>query len=153
VNTVNTSSGTNLSYIWDFGDTFTTNLETPSRTYSASGTFTIILIVTDDCAQTDTFTQNVSITVGIATINSDFSVSVYPNPNDGEFILSYELSKPGNVNVLLMNMLGVKVHETNAFEIAGQHVHKINLTRIPKGVYILQLRNDDLVVVKNIAVK
>ncbi|MEM7036398.1 MAG: PKD domain-containing protein, partial [Bacteroidota bacterium] len=56
VNFNNTSSGgaAPLAYAWDFGDGNTSNAQNPSHTYTASGSFTVTLIATDQngCADT-----------------------------------------------------------------------------------------------------
>ena len=56
--------GTIVSYDWDFGDAATGSGETPSHTYAAADTYTVILTVTDDDGATDTDTQDVTVTSG-----------------------------------------------------------------------------------------
>lgn len=45
------SSGDNLSYLWDFGDSTTSTQANPSHTYSRSKTFNVTLTVTGDGGQ------------------------------------------------------------------------------------------------------
>jgi PKD repeat protein len=54
--------GTIESWDWDFGDTNTGTGETASHTYAWSGTYPVILTVTDDGGETGTATQDVSVT-------------------------------------------------------------------------------------------
>jgi PKD repeat protein len=61
----NTSTGTNLTYAWDFGDgTTSTEEDPPSKSYPA-GSWTVTLVVTDDAALTSTATQTVTVTAPI----------------------------------------------------------------------------------------
>ena len=58
---------------WDFGDTIGTSaLETPSYTYPAAGTYTVVLTVTDTLLDEDTETKVDYITV-YATFDAEFS--------------------------------------------------------------------------------
>ncbi len=42
-----TSTGVDLSYLWDFGDGATSTMQEPTHTYTASGTYSVTLTVTD----------------------------------------------------------------------------------------------------------
>ncbi|MDD0857163.1 PKD domain-containing protein [Arthrobacter alpinus] len=53
--------GTLAAYAWDFGDSATSTSQNPAHTYSAPGTYTIILTVTDDRAGTNTKTASVVV--------------------------------------------------------------------------------------------
>jgi PKD repeat protein len=58
----NTStSGSGTTYVWDFGDGNTSSLSDPMHTYAAAGTYTVCLIVLDDCGA-DSTCQSVTIT-------------------------------------------------------------------------------------------
>ncbi len=43
----NTSTGTPTSYLWNFGDGFTSNLQNPTHAYTAPGTYTVTLTATN----------------------------------------------------------------------------------------------------------
>ncbi len=43
----NNSIGSNLSYVWSFGDGSTSNLVNPTHTYAATGTFTVLMTATN----------------------------------------------------------------------------------------------------------
>ncbi|HYV94158.1 MAG TPA: PKD domain-containing protein [Chitinophagales bacterium] len=72
------SSGA-TSWQWTFGDGNTSNLQNPSNTYSTAGTYTVCLIVSNDCAS-DTFCQDVTVecaqvTAGFSFLASSLTVS------------------------------------------------------------------------------
>ncbi|MEU7004783.1 collagenase [Nonomuraea sp. NPDC046570] len=56
------SDGTIASRAWDFGDGGTSTAANPSRTYAASGTYTVRLTVTDNGGKTGTTTKTVTVT-------------------------------------------------------------------------------------------
>lgn len=56
VNFINNSTGSNLTYKWDFGDGQNSTLAAPSHTYTSNGKYTVQLIVTDVSGCKDTLT-------------------------------------------------------------------------------------------------
>ncbi len=54
------SSGTITGWLWNFGDTQTSTLQNPSHNYTASGTYSVSLVVTSNNGCTDTVTQSVN---------------------------------------------------------------------------------------------
>jgi len=71
---INTSTGTSLTYAWDFGDGFTSTATNPVHVYTSSGTYTVRLIVTDATSCTDTLVRTAYInasTIQIGFIASD----------------------------------------------------------------------------------
>lgn len=85
--TSNSSSAN--TWNWNFGDGNTSNLQNPNHTYSASGTFSVSLVVTNSFGCIDTITQNnlisvlnnplpaifVSVTSGCHPLTTQFSTS------------------------------------------------------------------------------
>ena len=56
------SSGTNITYLWDFGDGTTSDEKTPSHTYSSVGSYQVVLTVTNSSgSDSDTTTATVKI--------------------------------------------------------------------------------------------
>ena len=56
--------GSVVDWSWDFGDSNTSDVQNPSHTYPADGTYTVALVVTDDDAATGTWMQEVTVTSG-----------------------------------------------------------------------------------------
>ena len=69
------SNGTIASRSWNFGDSTTSTATNPSKTYSAAGTYTVALTVTDNGGASNTV--NKSVTVG-----SSGGTQTYTNTTD-----------------------------------------------------------------------
>lgn len=61
---VSTSTGA-TQFLWDFGDGQTSTEASPVHTYSATGDFTIILTVKNDCGETVTVSHKIQVTTCI----------------------------------------------------------------------------------------
>jgi len=59
-NTSTISSGT-MTYLWKFGDNTTSTLTNPSHSYSAAGTYNIVLVVTSNNGCKDSVTKTVTV--------------------------------------------------------------------------------------------
>src|SRR3989344_7038801 len=92
-NFTNQSTG-GFTYSWNFGDASpANNTASPSHEYTANGTYTVTLTVTGPCG-TDTYTQVITITeVGIQDADLANTLSIYPNPNNGVFTVSFECAE------------------------------------------------------------
>jgi len=55
------TSGNPVSWLWNFGDNTTSNLQNPTHTYSSPGTYTVTLIVTSNAGCIDTVSINVDV--------------------------------------------------------------------------------------------
>ncbi|GLQ99484.1 hypothetical protein GCM10007863_39040 [Dyella mobilis] len=63
-NTSTDTGGTITSYAWNFGDGSTSTSASPSHTYTAAGTYTVSLEVTDSTGATNTKTGSVTVSSG-----------------------------------------------------------------------------------------
>ncbi|MCC6703023.1 MAG: S8 family serine peptidase [Fluviicola sp.] len=84
-----TSTSTDAaSWNWSFGDGVgTSTLENPTYTYLANGTYTVTLIVSNDCGA-DTITQSVTITGLGLTEDTPSWIQVYPVPAVNEIFVN-----------------------------------------------------------------
>jgi PKD repeat protein len=73
-NTSTTPTGTTITgWDWDFGDDEDSDEQNPKHTYSAGGTYTVSLTVTNSDAQTNTVTHDIEVSALIPTANFDYS--------------------------------------------------------------------------------
>jgi 1,4-alpha-glucan branching enzyme len=87
----------------------------------------------------------------ILTTNTDFRLSIYPNPVQQTATVKYELPKSGKVNVQLINIHGqVLVSKNMGFQLKGYQLFEMDRNSfagmpLMAGQYVLQVRVDNLV--------
>ncbi len=67
--------GSTLTYAWDFGDGNTSTRRRPSHTYSAAGSFTVTLTVTDDTALSGSDTAQATVAAAPTTTTTTTSTA------------------------------------------------------------------------------
>ena len=88
------------------------------------------------------FSINVGVTIGMDDMSVKNSLHIYPNPNDGRFIIS--LSNPFNESYTLdvRNALGQVVYQEPLSSNSGL-VKSIDLSSLDKGIYFLAVRGGE----------
>ena len=90
-------------------------------------------------------------TTGIETVQTEVSTIVYPNPNDGKFVIEINLDKTDNLNISLSNAIGKTVY-TNKISNSLAHIEQIDL-ELPSGLYFLVIENSQQKTVRKIIVR
>ena len=68
--------------------------------------------------------------------NELISYSIYPNPNNGQFVIEVEMLNDSEYEFVIYNILGAKLYE----DVAVSKVKKnVNITHLSEGVYILNI--------------
>lgn len=145
----NASIGSGLTYSWNFGDGNTSSLANPTHTYTANGTYNVVLIISNTCGA-DTVTKQVTITnVSVSENEISKMISVYPNPNNGEFLINFGSIQMNNAIVSVVDLNGKEFYSQN-FNLSGSL--RINLENLSTGFYYLRINNEKINVVKSISV-
>ncbi len=134
-----TFSGT--SYLWDFGDGNTSTQANPVHSYTANGTYTVTLTATNACGTSvHTETVVVSVSTGLEEENQLTSLTVMPNPNSGLFQLEVSGKPIDQLELQVLNVVGIKVFERTVDFSSGRVMTDIDLGVVPSGTYILAVR-------------
>ena len=125
-----------MAYAWDFGDGTTANTETTNHTYAANGTYTVTLLVTNECGQTGSVTTTVTVSnVGVSSVNGSISnVQVYPNPSNGLTVIDAKGAIIKSIE--MVDNLGriVMRHQPNNMKAV------INVNGLAQGIYTLRIQ-------------
>ncbi len=142
-----------VSYSWDFGDASgTNNTANPSHTYAANGTYTVTLTVTGPCG-TDVYTQVVVITqVGLQDYDLASTLSLFPNPNDGTFTLSFDFAKAKDVTVEVLDVTGRVVYSDIEKQVLGYN-KQIGLENAGSGMYLIRIMTTEGIVTEKMVIQ
>jgi PKD repeat protein len=92
------SDGTIASYAWAFGDNTTGVGASPSKTYSAAGTYTATLTVTDNRGESANATASVTVSAGGTPPPSNAPIARANGPYSGQVGVPLTLSSAGSTN-------------------------------------------------------
>ena len=79
---------------------------------------------------------------GLATAEEDGSVSILPNPNNGQFTFLFGVSTPTDITVELVNSLGQAVYNDTQRAFEGTYRREMDLSSMSNGVYYLKIKRD-----------
>lgn len=157
------------NYFWDFGDGTTSTLQYPTHTYAVNMPYYICLTVTDASGCTDTYCDSIntghgatpiSLTV-VAPISTGISgaevttstLENYPNPFNESTVINYSISKDANVELHVMDLLGNVISTIdNSRKQSGNYKATWNAADVASGMYLLQMKVDDQLIIKKIVV-
>jgi Ig-like domain CHU_C associated/Lysyl oxidase len=108
------------------------------------GPYTITYTYTDGngCVGTSTQDVNVQLGVGVADEAGNMTdVIVFPNPNNGTFTLSFELTGNHQVSFAVNTLTGQELYGRNLGDFTGMYREQISLD-LAKGIYVVDLNVD-----------
>ena len=154
INTSKTNMGVG-QYLWDFGDaTSTSATASPLHTYSASGTYYACLTmkVGTGCKDTACSTVAVTCVTGVfENANNAGSIENFPNPFSGSTTINYSIFESGNLEINVYNIVGEKVQVlAREKKSSGSYKMEWNAGGLPGGMYFLELKMNNALVVKKL---
>jgi len=135
------SSGTNISWFWDFGDGNTDSTQNPMHSYAISGNYTVCLTITDENNCTSQECETLLV-VGIDDIPFVNDFNILPNPFAASAKVSYTLDEYADTRVELLDALGKQVQLIHEGEQSpGQHELYLK-GDVPAGIYFISIEVD-----------
>ncbi len=140
------------TYLWSTDET------TQTIEISTDGVYEIIeymVTVTNEnaCSSTAGIVIEWVDCTSIDELSSNVSLSIFPNPNNGEFSLKLNALKDEIVSVTVVNELGAIVYTKEDISIREVLTLKINLQEKAAGIYSIVVRSDNGMINKKVVVK
>jgi len=106
-----------------------------------SGNYKVIVIDALGCTKTS---ANVNYTVtSINTVDpQEIKLSVSPNPNNGIFQLSFEVTKRSDLSIEILNAVGQRVFLNTQSGFLGKYNKQLNLKQYSSEFYLLKIQHD-----------
>ena len=141
--TANASGGTSpYSYLWDAN---TGSQTTQTATGLTDGTYSVTITDANGC-QTVT-----SILIVVSAIVDDIIVEkfeVYPNPNNGAFVVDIQLNQVQDVRISIIDVLGRELF--SSLQNGDIINYPITISSYSAGVYLIRIQGDSLDMSKRI---
>lgn len=166
---VNESTGSNLTYTWDFGDgTSATGLNNLTHTYTGNGPYILCLSVDDGAGCMDTFCDTLSIdSAGVITkLASGFTIhvvegnlgaeeietptlTVYPNPTNHTLFLNLDIEAFNQAIYMLTDVNG----RTLIKEPLKSSTTQIDVSMLPPGSYFIKVQDLNNSLVQKVSIQ
>lgn len=132
------------NYTWHFGDDSTSNEVSPTHTYLITGNINVQLIAENSCSTDNADSVVTLLNTGIRNQSNESKLSIYPNPNNGNFTMNAEVKPAENAYIEIMNSLGQTLLRQTL--VAGKE-HTLSFEKkLPTGIYQLHLTKNGFVI-------
>lgn len=113
----------------------------PEYTITESGTYWVVVSDGSGCEVTSNVIETTYSGIEEDGI-SGLDLSIYPNPNNGLFVLNIEANKKHQLNLLLRNYTGQVVYEQKVNVEAGNSSTTINVDKLAGDTYLMELQDE-----------
>lgn len=135
---------------WYINGTLIPGANDPTYVATATGTYSTI-VTWNTCSSDSSNNLYVNVVGNHGLQNNDWIM--YPNPNDGCFMLSIGNLKPDHYTLYLYNTMGMIVYEQKDLPIDMTTQIKIRLGTVADGVYSIVLKGNGRILQKKVIIR
>ena len=141
-----------VDYDWSTGDkTQSIIIEPYLNAQLGINKYSVLVTDVYGCQASDSIYIN--YVLSIVEASKDVSFGVYPNPTKGIFNVVIEGTVAQSFNLEIMNLEGRLIESRKIYVNQAQYTEQFNLSTYPKGVYIIRLMNEGVIVTKKLIVQ
>jgi hypothetical protein len=140
------------SYLWSTGAT-TQTIEAGSGGMTGNITFWVEVTNDGDCMSSDEIVISFEEYTGVETNIFDDPISVFPNPNNGKFMIEMKQIEEIQVSIQIYNSLSERVLNTDIQISSPNQKLDIDLSNYAKGLYYILISGESLDIVKKIIIR
>lgn len=134
-----------VSWAWNFGNGETSTIQNPSTTYTANGTYTVSLTITDQFGCVSSFTNTVRINNVASEITKLIPNMISPN-NDGKndiWRLDFINVFYPNAEISIFNRWGEELFKSIGYSNAWDGSYKGNPLPVGAYFYVIKLKDNE----------
>jgi hypothetical protein len=132
-------------YYWDFGDGTNGTEVNPSHDYlgTSAADYQATLIAMNDAGCADSVSKTVHVGgVGIEENKQENKLNVYPNPANSKIYIDLKTDNVSAYTLKMTNLLGERVIQSSIPKGNKGFLKSVDISELPKGVYILEIDSD-----------
>jgi len=134
------TSSSAMSYQWQLNSADIPGATNQTYTVTQSGFYTVIISDENDCE--NSFTVYVLID-GIENSFSNSSITVSPNPSDGDFTIQFsEVLTNESFRINVLNILGEVIFSFDEKNSSTSFSRQIHLNNVTAGIYYLEIKSE-----------
>lgn len=131
------------SYLWDFGDTNTSDQFEPAHVYNKEGSYSVVLSSKNECGE-GRLTRKVNMTsTSTGAIGSSGTAQLLPNPNEGSFNIILNDATPADALLSITNLNSTTLWESNIVINSPSQTIKVDQPDLASGVYLFNILTKD----------
>ncbi len=121
------------------------------QTYVATQNGSYQVIVSNGCSFASSDPVSVT-TAGIDVETNSNDLLIYPNPNNGNFIVSFSSAEKAHYKIEVISVIGQVVFKEDLSDFSGTYSKQLSLTEFGKGIYAISILNSKKGILKKIIV-
>ncbi len=142
-----------VSYLWTPGGATTPTIDVTYALYGLGAHDFTVKVNMGACETTKAVSTFLDACTGIGEKSKDITISVFPNPSNGEFTLELNSAKSVVADLTITNNLGMKVYAEKEVAINGKTLKNLSLSGLSSGIYLLALQSGDVKITQKILIK
>ena len=143
LNFTDTSSEFVTKWIWDFGDSTSSEEQHPVHTYAEGGTYEVCLTAWTPCKSHE-ICQVIQIMTGTRESRLKADFQLFPNPSGDLLQVELKSEEPlKSPEIVLFNLLGAPVRHWNFPQNNIAIRERLNLSGLSAGIYVLKVQAND----------
>ncbi len=125
-------------------------------TYDGQGSVLIKFTGTSDYGN-NLYIDNIRFVDAVSTSidekENTASLNLFPNPSNGQVTLNYASNVESTVSVSIINVIGELVYSENGANKAGSYSNVLDLSHLPKGVYMVNVKANNATTTKKLIIQ
>ena len=138
-------SGSNISYLWEFGDNAISIQENIVHKYANSKSYTAKLTVKNACGSSSVLKDLKPTTPSTDGFSINSSLKIIPNPNNGNFRFQLLTVETGNLEIEIFEASGRSIYKNTIVKTSEELIENIDLNSLSKGTYFVKAKIQEAV--------